>query len=397
MSPRASCQAPGVMVFLAAAMVPGIYAGWGPPEVLDKVKYRRDLAGMGSRELERRVEVARRFNRFYTRQIGLLRRGAYDSPFSLTEVRVLYELAHRDQPTATELGRDLGLDAGYLSRILRGFEKRALVTRTRSAADGRQSHLALTALGRKVFAPLDARSPAEVAALLSAPAPRPRPAADGRQSHLALTALGRKVFAPLDARSHAEVAALLSALAPAAQAQVIAAMQTIERLLGRDGPPPAAYVLRPPQPGDMGWVVHRHGAVYAREYGYDAQFEALVAEIVARFVQRFNPTRERCWIAERDGAVVGSVFLVARSGTVAQLRLLLVEPQARGSGLGTRLVDECVRFARQAGYRKLVLWTQSELSAARRLYQAAGFRIVRKQRNHSFGKALVSETWELDL
>jgi DNA-binding MarR family transcriptional regulator/N-acetylglutamate synthase-like GNAT family acetyltransferase len=309
---------------------------------------------MGSRELERRVEVARRFNRFYTRQIGLLRRGAYDSPFSLTEVRVLYELAHRDQPTATELGRDLGLDAGYLSRILRGFEKSALVTRTRSAADG-------------------------------------------RQSHLALTALGRKVFAPLDARSHAEVAALLSALAPAAQAQVIAAMQTIERLLGRDGPPPAAYVLRPPQPGDMGWVVHRHGAVYAREYGYDAQFEALVAEIVARFVQRFNPTRERCWIAERDGAVVGSVFLVARSGTVAQLRLLLVEPQARGSGLGTRLVNECVRFARQAGYRKLVLWTQSELSAARRLYQAAGFRIVRKQRNHSFGKALVSETWELDL
>ncbi len=309
---------------------------------------------MGSRELERRVEAARRFNRFYTRQIGLLRRGAYDSPFSLTEVRVLYELAHREQPTATELGRDLGLDAGYLSRILRGFEKRALVTRTRSAADG-------------------------------------------RQSHLALTALGRKVFAPLDARSHDEVAALLSALAPGAQAHVIAAMQTIERLLGRDGPPPAAYLLRPPQPGDMGWVVHRHGAVYAREYGYDAQFEALVAEIVARFVQRFNPTRERCWIAERDGAAVGSVFLVARSGTVAQLRLLLVEPQARGSGLGTRLVDECVRFARQAGYRKLVLWTQSELSAARRLYQAAGFRIVRKERNHSFGKALVSETWELEL
>ena len=309
---------------------------------------------MGSRELERRVEAARRFNRFYTRQIGLLRRGAYDSPFSLTEVRVLYELAHREQPTATELGRDLGLDAGYLSRILRGFEKRALATRTRSAADG-------------------------------------------RQSHLALTPLGRKVFAPLDARSHDEVAALLSALGPAAQAHVIAAMQTIERLLGRDGPPPAAGLLRPPQPGDMGWVVHRHGAVYAREYGYDAQFEALVAEIVARFVQRFNPTRERCWIAERDGAVVGSVFLVARSSTVAQLRLLLVEPQARGSGLGTRLVDECVRFAREAGYRKLVLWTQSELSAARQLYQAAGFRIVRKERNHSFGKALVSETWELDL
>src|SRR5881398_353885 len=192
---------------------------------------------MGSRELERRVEAARRFNRFYTRQIGLLRRGAYDSPFSLTEVRVLYELAHREQPTATELGRDLGLDAGYLSRMLRGFEKRGLVTRTRSAADGRRSHLALTPPGRKVFAPLDARS-------------------------------------------------------PAAQTHVIAAMETIERLLGRDGPrPPAAHLLRSPQPGDLGWVVHRHGAVYASEYGYDAQFEALVAEIVAHFAQRYDAKR----------------------------------------------------------------------------------------------------------
>ena len=310
---------------------------------------------MGARELERRVEAVRRFNRFYTRQIGLLRRGAYNSPFSLTEVRVLYELAHRDKPTASELGRDLGLDAGYLSRMLRGFERRALVTRTRSAADG-------------------------------------------RRSHLALTAPGRRVFAPLDARSHDEVAALLSGLTPAAQTHVIAAMRTIERLLGRDrSPPSAAYLLRPPQPGDLGWVIHRHGAVYAREYGYDARFEALVAEIVARFIARFDPARERCWIAEQDGALVGSVFLVARSRSVAQLRLLLVEPQARGSGLGTRLVDECVRFARRAGYRTLMLWTQSELSAARRLYQAAGFRVVRRERNHSFGKALASETWQLDL
>jgi N-acetylglutamate synthase-like GNAT family acetyltransferase len=206
------------------------------------------------------------------------------------------------------------------------------------------------------------------------------------------------VFAPLDARSHDEVAAMLSGLTPAAQAHLIAAMQTIERLLRRDRAQPSApYLLRPPQPGDLGWVVHRHGAVYAREYGYDAQFEALVAEIVARFVERFDSTRERCWIAEQEGALVGSVFLVARSRTVAQLRLLLVEPQARGSGLGTRLVEECVRFARQAGYRKLMLWTQSELRAARRLYQAAGFQVVQKERNHSFGKALVSETWELDL
>ena len=309
---------------------------------------------MAVRELEQRVEAARRFNRFYTRTIGVLREGAYKSPFSLTEVRVLYELAHRDQPTATALGRDLGLDAGYLSRILRGFERRGLVLKTRSAADA-------------------------------------------RQSHLALTAQGRKVFAPLNARSHDEVAALLGGLSSAAQGRLVGAMQTIERLLGDREEPHAPYVLRSPQPGDLGWVVHRHGAVYAQEYGYDAQFEALVAGIVAQFVQRLDPKRERCWIAEQRGEVVGSVFLVARSKTVAQLRLLLVEPNARGSGLGTRLVSECVRFARQTVYRKVMLWTQSELRAARRLYEAAGFRMVRKEKNHSFGKDLVSETWELDL
>lgn len=311
---------------------------------------------MAPRELEQRVEAARRFNRFYTRQIGVLDEGAYNSPFSLTAVRVLYELAHREQPTATALGRDLGLDAGYLSRILRGFERRGLVLKTRSPADG-------------------------------------------RQSHLSLTAQGRKVFAPLNARSHDEVAAMLGALSAAAQARVVGAMQTIERLLGdrAESLPPASGVLRPPLPGDLGWVVHRHGAVYAQEYGYNEQFEALVAEIVARFVQRYDAKRERCWIAEQGGEAVGSVFLVERSKTVAQLRLLLVEPMARGSGLGTRLVDECMRFARRAGYRKITLWTQSELRAARRLYQAAGFHVVRKERNHSFGKDLVSETWELEL
>ena len=311
---------------------------------------------MAPRELEQRVEAARRFNRFYTRQIGVLHEGAYNSPFSLTEVRVLYELAHRDQPTATALGRDLGLDAGYLSRILRGFERRGLVLKTRSPADG-------------------------------------------RQSHLSLTAQGRKVFGPLNARSHDEVAAMLGGLSAAAQARVVGAMQTIERLLGdrAQSLPPASCVLRPPLPGDLGWVVHRHGAVYAQEYGYNEQFEALVAEIVAHFVQRYDAKRERCWIAEQGGEPVGSVFLVERSKTVAQLRLLLVEPKARGSGLGTRLVDECVRFARRAGYRKITLWTQSELRAARRLYQAAGFQVVRKERNHSFGKDLVSETWELEL
>ena len=313
-----------------------------------------DIGSMTPRELEQRVEAARRFNRFYTRQIGVLREGAYRSPFSLTQVRVLYELAHREQPTATTLGRELGLDAGYLSRILRGFEKRGLIVKTRSAEDG-------------------------------------------RRSHLGLTALGSKVFAPLDTRSHDEVAVMLGGLSPAAQTRVIDAMRTIERLLGDPPEPSASFVLRPPQPGDLGWVVHRHGAVYAQEYGYNEQFEALVAEIVAHFVQRYDAKRERCWIAERDGELVGSVFLVARSKTVAQLRLLLVEPRARGSGLGTRLVDECVRFARQAGYRKIMLWTQSELVAARRLYQGAGFHVGRKERNSSFGKDLVSETWEREV
>ena len=309
---------------------------------------------MTPRELEQRVEAARRFNRFYTRKIGVLREGAYRSPFSLTEVRVLYELAHRDESTATALGRALGLDAGYLSRILRGFERRGLVLKTRSPADG-------------------------------------------RQSHLALTAQGRKVFAPLNARSHDEVAAMLGGLCPAAQTRVVGAMQTIERVLGGRAARSTPYLLRPPHPGDLGWVVHRHGAVYAKEYGYDERFEALVAEIVAHFVQRHDPKRERCWIAEQDGEIVGSVFLVERSKTVAQLRLLLVEPQARGSGLGTRLVGECVRFARQTGYRKVTLWTQSELAAARRLYEAAGFRVVGKERNSRFGKDLVSETWDLEL
>lgn len=310
---------------------------------------------MAPREPEQRVAAARRFNRFYTRRIGVLREGAYRSPFSLTQVRVLYELAHRDQPTATALGRELGLDAGYLSRLLRGFEARGLVVKTRSAADG-------------------------------------------RQSHLSLTARGRKVFAPLDARSDEEMAALLAGLPAGEQDRLIAAMRTIEELLGPRPARPVSFTLRSPQPGDLGWLVQRHGALYAREYGYDAAFEGLVAEIVSRFTRRHDPRRERCWIAEQDGENVGCVLLVAKSRTVAQLRVLLVEPAARGSGLGTRLVSECVRFAREAGYRKLVLWTQSELGAARRLYEAAGFRRTHQERHHSFGrKDLVAETWELRL
>ena len=301
-----------------------------------------------------RVAAVRRFNRLYTKQIGLLHDGYLESPFSLTEVRVLYELAHREKPTATELGRDLGVDAGYLSRILRGFEGRGLIHRMPSQSDG-------------------------------------------RQTLLALTAKGRKAFAPLQARSQEEIGAMLGRLSPAEQQRVLQAMQTLEDLLGAQRGQKAPYLLRPHQPGDMGWVVHRHGVVYAQEYGWDERFEALVASIVAKFIERYDPKKERAWIAEKDGEIVGSVFLVKQSTTVAQLRLLLVEPKARGLGIGARLVDECVRFARHAGYRKITLWTNSVLRAARRIYQAAGFRLVGKERHQSFGHDLVGETWDLPL
>ena len=309
---------------------------------------------MAETEAERRIAIVRRFNRFYTKQIGLLGEGYLETPFSLTEARVLYELAHRQRPSATELARELALDAGYLSRILRGFERRRLLSRTRSKSDG-------------------------------------------RQSHLALTARGRAAFAPLDVRSRDDVGAMLTRLPPAEQQRLIDAMRTVETVLGARPEGKAAFVLRPHQPGDMGWVVHRHGALYAQEYGFDERFEALVAGVVAKFVERYDPRRERCWIAEKDGEVVGSVFLVRRSRSVAQLRLLLVEPKARGLGIGERLVAECVRFARQAGYRKVTLWTNSVLRAARRLYQAAGFRRTHREPHQSFGKSLVGETWELNL
>jgi DNA-binding MarR family transcriptional regulator/N-acetylglutamate synthase-like GNAT family acetyltransferase len=310
---------------------------------------------MAETDLDRRVGAVRRFNRFYTRQIGVLREGLLGSPYSLTEVRVLYELAHRDRPTATDLGQALGLDAGYLSRILRGFQRRGLIEKARSPADG-------------------------------------------RETLLSLTKKGQRTFAPLDARSSAEIGGLLGRLSPHGQARLVEAMRTIESLLGgaeREHQTP--FLIRPHQPGDMGWVVHRHGVLYAQEYGWDERFEALVAEIVATFVRNFDPKRERCWIAERDGEIVGCVFLVKQSKTVARLRLLLVEPKTRGLGLGSRLVSECERFARQAGYRKIVLWTNSVLRAARHIYEEAGYRLVHEERHHSFGHDLIGETWELDL
>lgn len=304
--------------------------------------------------LEARVAAVRRFNRFYTQKIGVLQEGLLRSPFSLTEARVLYELAHREPTTASALCRDLGLDAGYVSRILRDFGRRGLIARRRSRDDGRQSLVSLT---RK----------------------------------------GQAAFAPLDARSRAEIGAMLRPLPDAAQRRLVDAISTIEDLLRARAGATAPYLLRPHQPGDIGWVIHRHGALYAQEYGFDETFEALVAEIAAKFVRGYDPKSERCWIAEKDGAVVGSVFLVRKSRRVAKLRLLYVEPAARGLGIGARLVDECVRFARQAGYRSITLWTNSVLHAARRIYERAGFRLVDEAPHRSFGQDLVGQTWELEL
>jgi DNA-binding MarR family transcriptional regulator/GNAT superfamily N-acetyltransferase len=313
------------------------------------------MATMSSpRPCELKIDAVRRFNRFYTRQIGVLQEGLLDSAFTLTEARLLYELAQRGTTTAAELGRELGLDSGYLSRILGGFERRRLIERRASESDGRQ-------------------------ALLS------------------LTAAGRRAFAPLDKRSAAEVGAMLESLSDTAQARLVAAMASIEQLLGLRAEGAAPYLLRPHRPGDIGWVIQRHGALYAEEYGWDETFEALVAEIAATFIRDFDPKRERCWIAERAGENVGSVFLVRQSDEVAKLRLLLVEPGARGLGIGKRLVDECIGFARRTGYRRLELWTNDILTAARRIYQAAGFRLIHQEPHHSFGKDLVSQTWQLDL
>lgn len=304
---------------------------------------------------DRTVTELRRFSRFYTRQLGLLDEGLLSSGFSLTEVRVLYELAHRDGLTAADLGRELALDAGYLSRILRRFTARGLVRRSAHAADG-------------------------------------------RSSTLALSAKGRKTFAPLEAASNAQAAALIAHLDSEAAAELRAAMATVERLLSRDArPAPEPIVLRPHQAGDIGYVAHRQGQLYAREYGWDETFEALVAEIGARFVRKFDPKWERCWIAEQGGRIVGSVFLVRKSARVAQLRLLYVDPAARGQGLGARLVDECIRFARAKGYRSMVLWTNDILHAARHIYESRGFMLKSEERHHSFGKDLVGQYWALAL
>jgi len=301
------------------------------------------------------VSAVRHFNRFYTRKIGVLKEGLLDSSLSLTEARVLYESCNRSRFTATDLRGALGLDAGYLSRILRAFEKRGWLERT----------------------------PAE---------------ADARRHVLASTRPGRAAFESLNARSNDEIRGLLSGIERARLERLRQAMQAVEDVLEPKEPPAAPYLLRTHRPGDIGWVVYRHGVLYSQEWGYDERFEALVAQIAAGFVQHLEPAAERCWIAEKDGERVGSVFLVRASKRVAKLRLLLVEPSARGLGIGRRLVEECIRFARQCRYRKIVLWTQSELRAARRIYQETGFRLTATERHRSWGRDdLVAENWELAL
>src|SRR4051812_45281810 len=301
------------------------------------------------------VDAVRRFNRFYTRRVGALRAGLLGSPYPLPEARLVYEIGRRRECTASELAADLDLDAGYLSRLLRGLKRRGLLSAKRSAHDA-------------------------------------------RASVLGLTAKGRKAHALLDARSRDEVAAMLGALPGGERERLVGAMRTVEDLLEKESSIEEKEIsLRAHRPGDIGWVVSRHGALYAAEFGWDERFEALVAEIAAKFIQQLDPERERCWIADMDGQPVGCVFVVKEKSTTAKLRLLLVEPRARGHGLGRRLVRECVAFARAKGYRKLVLWTQSNLAAARAIYRAEGFALVSSEKHASFGARLTGEYWELRL
>ncbi len=311
---------------------------------------------MPDAELEAHIAAVRGFNRFYTREIGVLQKGLLQSDLSLAEVRVLYELAHAADSTATSIASTLGLDAGYLSRMLHSFEKRDFVRRRRSDADARRAILSLT---RK----------------------------------------GRSAFARLDGRAHDEISALLAGRSAADQRALVGAMQSIERILGAAAEAPGAgsVELREPLPGDLGWIIERHGVLYTEEYGWGDHFEALVVDIVAQFMRAHDPARERFWIAVAGGERVGSILLVRESDTVARLRLLLVEPSARRLGVGRRLVSACLQFARDAGYEKVTLWTNAVLVAARAIYVANGFRLVREARHTHFGSEQLGQDWELDL
>ena len=305
-------------------------------------------------EKEDAIAAVRHFNRFYTKQIGALNEGLLESPFTLTEARIIYELANRERATATDLGNELGMDPGYLSRTLRALETRKVITRKTSSSDA-------------------------------------------RQSVVNLTAKGRKEFESLDRLSRNQIEEILNDLSPTERKRLLSAMALIENTLEKKTEERYSYVLRPPEPGDMGWVVQSNGTLYAQEYGWDENYEALVAQIVADFVKNFDPKKERCWIAEKDGENVGSVFLVKESEEVAKLRLLIVDPKARGLGIGKRLVDECTRFARRAGYKKITLWTNSVLLAARSIYEKAGYKLAKSESHHNFGHDLVGETWVLTL
>jgi DNA-binding MarR family transcriptional regulator/GNAT superfamily N-acetyltransferase len=303
---------------------------------------------------EHRVDLVRDFNRFYTKQIGLLREGLLDTPFSLTQARVLYELGQHPGTRSAALAGELGLDPGYLSRLLKRFERQRLVTRSKSRND------------RRVY-------------------------------KLSLTARGRAEFKLLNSRSRAEVRDMLGRLSGLQQERLSSSMAAIRRLLGSPNAVGESFQLRAHKPGDIGWVIARHGELYAQEYGWDSSFEGFVAGIAGKFLARFDEQRERCWIAERDGERLGCIFLVKASKSVAKLRMLLVEPSARGLGLGARLVGECIAFARKCGYRKLTLWTNDILHAARRIYERFGFRLIREEKHHSFGRDLVGQFWELEL
>ena len=301
-----------------------------------------------------RVAAIRRFNRFYTQKLGVLQREWLDSLFSLTEARVLYEIKVRQRATASDIGRDLGVDAGYLSRMLRRFHKTGLI--------------------RKVVSP-----------------------ADARQSFLSITARGRKAFAPVEARTQRQVADMLGPLSAAEQERLVSAMSAIEKMVGGGPSGKTDIILRQPRAGDLGWVVARHAELYAREYGWRDNFEGLCAQIVADFANKHDPTCERGWIAEMDGQNVGSVFLVKDSEEIARLRLLLVDPIARGRGLGTRMTDECISFARQCGYERITLWTHKVLTTARHIYERAGFQLTSSERKRNFSCSVVSEHWDLTL
>ena len=309
---------------------------------------------MDDSEFQERIKAVRHFNRFFTRRIGVLQEGLLHSPYPLTESRVIWELANRADLTVSDLVRELGLNPGYLSRILSKFEDQGLVRKTRSVKDGRQRLLKLT---RK----------------------------------------GQEAFDLINARSQEEVGEMLQGLSPGDQERLLTAMKTIESVFSHELKYSGPFFLRPHQPGDMGWVTHRHGVLYAREYGWDDRFEALVAGIVSEFITNFDPARERCWMAEINGRVVGSVFVVQAGPDTAKLRLLLVEPTARDLGLGNRLVLECIRFAREKGYRTLTLWTNSVLAAAIHIYRKHGFTLVREEAHHSFGHDLMGQYWELSL